>query len=104
MQSHLAATTPTAAPPRRVSRRLSPSAAIPLSQLVCGTVALFEGADLPESEMGILAAVGLQDGATLQVRQGGESCVIQVGTTRLALAGPAAHRILVRPLGPSGDG
>ncbi|MHC4100436.1 MAG: FeoA domain-containing protein [Planctomycetota bacterium] len=103
MQSHLSPSE--AAPPRsrRVSRDLR-SAATPLSQLVCGALALFEGADLPASERAILASVGLQGGETLQVRQSGDSCVIQVGSTRLGLSGPAARRILVTPLSPGEDG
>lgn len=84
-------------------RHLS-SAAIPLSKMTCGSAALFERSDLPPGERGMLEAVGLHGGARLRVRQGGHSCVIQVGSTRLALAGPAARRILVRPLPADGDG
>jgi Fe2+ transport system protein FeoA len=90
--------------PRRGSRGIRHAAAVPLSQLVCGTLALFEAANLPPSEQAALAAVGLHGGETLTVRQGGDSCIIQVGTTRLALSGPAARRILVRPLDPAADG
>jgi Fe2+ transport system protein FeoA len=80
------------------------SAAIPLSRMACGSAALFERTDLPPGERGMLEAVGLHGGARLRVRQGGDSCVIQIGTTRLAVAGPAARRILVRPLPADGGG
>ncbi|MHC4768913.1 MAG: FeoA domain-containing protein [Planctomycetota bacterium] len=103
MQSHLSPTDAASARSRRFSRGFG-AAATPLSQLVCGALALFEGADLPASERAILASVGLQGGETLQVRQGGDSCVIQVGSTRLALSGPAARRILVTPLSPGKHG
>jgi len=100
MHSHLPANPSHPRKPRRGCRRTRHAAAIPLSQLVCGALALFEGANLPPDERAALAAVGLHGGETLQVRQGGDSCIIQVGTTRLALSGPAARRILVRPLSP----
>jgi quinolinate synthase len=104
MQSHAPATVYGELWPTRASRRSRHGVAIPLSRLVSGALALFEGTDLPRRERAVLAAVGLQRGETLRVRQGGDSCVIQVGTTRLALSGPAAQRILVRPLSPDHDG
>jgi Fe2+ transport system protein FeoA len=79
---------------------LEGSPVVALSQAACGTLARFEGADLPPGELGMLEAVGLRRGATLQVRRSGGSCIIQVGATRLALSAPAARRILVRPLEP----
>ncbi|MHC4127933.1 MAG: FeoA family protein [Planctomycetota bacterium] len=100
MHSHFPANPSPRRGPRRGPRIARHGAAIPLSQLVCGALALFEGANLPPAERAALAAVGLHGGETLQVRQGGDSCIIQVGTTRLALSGPAARRILVRPLSP----
>jgi hypothetical protein len=103
MQLHLSPADAVSQRPRRVSRGFG-GAATPLSQLVCGALALFEGADLPASDRAILASVGLQGGETLQVRQSGDSCVIQVGSTRLALSGAAARRILVTPLSPGEDG
>jgi len=104
MQSHLSPTDAAPPRPRRDSHEFVRGAATPLSKLVCGAVALFEGADLPASDRAILASVGLQGGETLQVRQSGDSCVIQVGSTRLALSGPAARRILVTPLNPGKHG
>ena len=104
MQSHLLPTPSQPRTPTRVSRGIRHAAAVPLSQLVCGALAIFEGSSLPPAERAVLEAVGLHGGETLQVRQGGESCIIQVGTTRLALSGPAARRILVRPLGRGSRG
>ena len=104
MQSHLSSADAAPLRPRRVSRGFGRGAATPLSELVCGARALFERADLPASDRAILASVGLQRGETLQVRQSGDSCVIQVGSTRLALSGPAARRILVTPLSPGKHG
>lgn len=89
---------------RHPSMRHRSAAAIPLSQMVCGSAALFERTDLPPGERGMLEAVGLHGGAKLRVRQGGDSCVIQIGTTRLALSGSAARQILVRPLHADGSG
>ena len=104
MQSHLSSADTAPPRPRRVSGGFGRGAATPLSELVRGALALFEGADLPASDRAILASVGLHGGETLQVRQSGDSCVIQVGATRLALAGPAARRILVTPLSPGKHG
>jgi len=48
--------------------------------------------------VGRLAELGVRIGSRLQVLQGGEPCLLQVGGSRLSLRGDGRMQILVRPV------
>ncbi len=72
---------------------------IPLAELTVGVPARFHSASLPADEKALLAAMGLGSGSTLCVRRRGVTCIVDIGSTRLALGASVARRIMVRPLG-----
>jgi Fe2+ transport system protein FeoA len=74
-----------------------------LAELPGGAAAILESARLPAPDRALLAALGLRRGALLKVRCGGAPCIVQVESARVALAGPLARQILVRPAG-AGEG
>ncbi|MCZ6446238.1 MAG: FeoA family protein [Planctomycetota bacterium] len=72
---------------------------VPLTSMLAGEEARFCKADLRCEDCDLLRAMGLTDHCTLRICRGGEPCIIEVNSTRLALAAPLARRILVTPLG-----
>ncbi len=72
---------------------------VPLTKMLAGEEARFCKADLRCEDCDLLRAMGLTDRCTLRICRGGEPCIIEVNSTRLALAAPLARRILVTPLG-----
>ena len=71
---------------------------VPLAELAVGVPARFHRASLPANDLALLAAMGLGSGSTLCVRRHGVACIVDVGSTRLAVGGSVARRILVKPL------
>ncbi len=71
---------------------------VPLAELTIGVPARFDSANLPASDVAFLAAIGLGQGCTLCVRGRGCAFIVEVDSTRLALAGSVARRIMVSPL------
>ncbi len=69
-----------------------------LSRLTAGDHARFERSDLPSEEQALLDAMGLHPRARMRVRRTGKLCIVQIGATRLALAGALARRIHVTPI------
>ena len=80
---------------------------VPLAHLHAGCHAVFHGTSLSPDDCAMLGAMGLTEQCRLCVRHTtGTCCIIQVDSTRLALAPPVAARIMVSPmrgaLAPSG--
>ncbi len=71
---------------------------VPLAELSVGVPARLDRALLPASDVAFLAAIGLGRGCTLSVRGRGCAYIVEVGSTRLAVAGSVARRIMVSPL------
>ena len=71
---------------------------LPLAELAVGVPARFHDASLAANDMALLAAMGLGSGSALCVRRHGVACIVDVGSTRLAVGGSVARRILVTPL------
>lgn len=71
---------------------------IPLAELTVGVPARLDRALLPACDVAFLAAIGLGRGCTLCVRGRGFACIVEVDSTRLAVAGSVARRIMVSPL------
>ena len=71
---------------------------VPLAELGVGIQARLDSTLLPDCDVAFLAAIGLGRGCTLCVRGRGYACIVEVGSTRLAVAGPVARRIMVSPV------
>ena len=71
---------------------------VPLDELAIGVPARLDSTLLPSCDVAFLAAIGLGPGCTLCVRGRGCACIVEIGSTRLALAGSVARRIMVSPL------
>lgn len=78
---------------------------LPLAELAIGVPARLDSTLLPACDVAFLAAIGLGPGCTLCVRGRGCACIVEIGSTRLAVAGSVARRIMVSPLDaePSAD-
>ncbi len=78
---------------------------VPLAELTVGVPARLDRTLLPACDVAFLAAIGLGRGCTLCVRGRGCACIVEVDSTRLAVAESVARRIMVSPLdtGPSAD-
>ncbi len=61
--------------------------------------ARLDSALLPACDVAFLEAIGLGHGCTLCVRGRGCAFIVDVDSTRLAVAGSVARRIMVSPLG-----
>ncbi len=72
--------------------------AVPLPRLTAGARAKLHRTNLAARERQVLEAMGLLEGCTLRVLQRAGACIVQLGSMRVALAGPVARRILVKPL------
>jgi Fe2+ transport system protein FeoA len=71
---------------------------LPLEMLANGQWADVDSVCGEPAWVGRLAELGVRTGCRLQVLQGGEPCLLQVGGARLSLRGDAAMQILVRPV------
>ncbi len=87
---------PTTANPALVSEGV---AGVPLTDLAVGERGRLEASGLAGGERRVLEAMGLVRGSVVRIVRAGEPCIVQVNSTRLALAGPVARKILVTPLG-----
>ncbi len=67
----------------------------PLSDLPAGGAGRLRDRDLAEGEACLLAAMGLTEGCRLVVRACGDPCIVEVRSTRIALARSVASRLLV---------
>jgi Fe2+ transport system protein FeoA len=76
---------------------------VTLSDLAVGVPATLDCALLPKNDVAFLAALGLYRECRLCVRQHGCACIVEVDSTRLAMAGTVARQILVKP-DPAGGG
>ncbi len=75
---------------------------MPLATLAAGSLAMLARANLPSDQRALLSAMGLSEACTIKVYRSGQPCIVQVLSTRLALAGSVAHRILVEPVSEPG--
>jgi Fe2+ transport system protein FeoA len=82
--------------PRIVAKPSDPG--LKLSELAVGVPATLLRALLPDDDVAYLAALGLYRQCTLSVRRHGCACIVEVDSTRVALAGAVARRILVKPV------
>jgi ferrous iron transport protein A len=71
---------------------------LPLEMLPNGQWADVDSVSGESAWVGRLAELGVRSGSRLQVLQGGEPCLLQVGGARLSLRGDAGMQILVRPV------
>ncbi len=72
-----------------------------LTHLAVGERARLGSSRLAGDERRVLEAMGLGRESEVRVVKGGEPCIVQVNSTRLALSGTVARQILVMPLGKS---
>jgi Fe2+ transport system protein FeoA len=70
------------------------NAAIPLLDVTPGTTAVLRQVDNLQSRA-VLCSLGLTNGACLRVCRLGDTCIIQVGTTRIGLSKEVARSIYV---------
>ncbi len=84
--------------PAVVSERV---AGVPLTHLAVGERGRLGASSLAGDERRVLEAMGLGGESEVRVVKGGEPCIVQVNSTRLALSGTVARQILVMPLGKS---
>ncbi len=77
--------------------------AVPLATMPAGTEARFCKANLHCEDCALLQAMGLTERCTLRVWRGGAPCIIEVDSTRLALAAPLAREIFVTELDDDGE-
>ena len=69
-----------------------------MAELTVGVPARIDRTLLPACDVAFLAAIGLGRGCILRVRGRGCACIVEVDSTRLAVAGSVARRIMVSPL------
>ena len=74
---------------------------VPLTHLAVGERARLGSSMLSGDERRVLEAMGLVGDSVIRIVKGGEPCIVQINSTRLALAGTVARQILVMPLGKS---
>lgn len=74
-----------------------PEPCVTLSELAVGVPATLDRAMLPDGDVAFLAALGLYRECRLCVRRHGCACIVEVDSTRLAMAGAVARRIFVKP-------
>ncbi len=79
-------------PPRAVD------SAVPLTELAIGVPAILESAKLPDNDVAFLAALGLYTECRLCVRRHGCACIVEVDSTRVAMAAAVARQIHVKPI------
>ncbi len=84
--------------PAVVSERV---ACVPLTHLAVGERGRLGSSGLASDERRVLEAMGLVEESEVRIVKGGEPCIVQVNSTRLALAGTVARQILVMPLDKS---
>jgi Fe2+ transport system protein FeoA len=78
-----------------LDRRNTPSAtAVPLLDLAPGTVAVLRTV-LDQQSRAVLRSLGLTDGARLRICRIGDTCIIQVRSTRIGLSRVVAQSIYV---------
>ena len=82
---------------------MSPKSAkpVPLSALRVGSVARFHEARLDAASCNLLRSLGLTTSCQLRLCKGGESCIVQVRTTRIGLSKAVAGGIYVIPQSPN---
>lgn len=76
-------------------------ACVPLTHLAVGERGRLWASNLAGHERRVLEAMGLVGESEIRIIKGGEPCIVQINSTRLALAGTVASQILVMPLGKS---
>ncbi len=76
-------------------------ACVPLTHLAVGARGRLRASNLAGHERRVLEAMGLVGESEIRIVKGGEPCIVQVNSTRLALAGTVARQILVMPLDKS---
>ncbi len=74
---------------------------VPLTHLGVGERGRLGSSRLAGDERRVLEAMGLVRDSVIRIVKGGEPCIVQINSTRLALAGTVARQILVMPLGKS---
>ncbi len=84
--------------PAVVSERV---ACVPLTHLAVGERGRLRASSLAGDQRRVLEAMGLVGESEIRIVKGGEPCIVQVNSTRLALAGTVARQILVMPLDKS---
>ncbi len=84
--------------PAVVSERV---ACVPLTNLAVGERGRLRTSSLASDQRRVLEAMGLVEESEIRIVKGGEPCIVQINSTRLALGGTVARQILVMPLGKS---
>ena len=74
---------------------------VPLTHLAVGERGRLVWSGLAGDDRRVLEAMGLVGESEVRIVKGGEPCIVQINSTRLALAGTVAHQILVMPLDKS---
>ena len=92
------ASSPPSSLPAGPSRTPACRRCVPLAELAIGVPARLDRALLPACDVAFLEAIGLVHGCTLSVRGRGCAFIVDVDSTRLAVAGSVARRIMVSPL------
>lgn len=92
------ASSPPSSLPATPSRTPACRRCVPLAELAIGVPARLDSALLPACDVAFLEAIGLGHGCTLCVRGRGCAFIVDVDSTRLAVAGSVARRIMVSPL------
>ena len=71
--------------------------AVPMTDLVVGAVARFQGSGLGAADLALLQALGLSINCRFRVCQTGDPWIVQVRETRIGLAAAVARQIQAVP-------